>query len=172
MPSQLLTNDKIKFVVAKPFSSRGKDYEIGDDFPQEDADRIETFVRARFVIPVVEDIEDKKFIRHWHREIRPRDEVIERLTRDRVQLQMPEPEGEVDLEVLTHPETTPEPEATEQAAAPESESDASEDEGSEFNPSEHTVNEVLTYIAEHPEDRDRVLAAEEADRGRKGILEA
>jgi hypothetical protein len=167
MVSQLLKNDKISFVVCRNFSSQGKDYEVGDDFPQEDARDIEVFVRARYVIPVVDSIEDKQFIRHWHKEIRPKDEVLERLARDRVQLAMPLPPDSdevVNLDVLTHPETTPEPEATEETPEEAPEED-------QFDPGDHTVAEVQAYLAEHPEDRERVLQAEAAGRGRKGILE-
>jgi hypothetical protein len=168
MVSQLLKNDKISFVACRSFSSRGKDYEVGDDFPQEDARDIEVFVRARYVVPVVEDIADKTHIRHWHQHIRPKDEVLERLARDRVQLRMPheyDSDEVVDLEVLTHPETTPEPE---NEPAPELE----EEDPNEptFDPGDHTVSEVEAYLAEHPEDHDRVVAAEEAGRGRKGIV--
>jgi len=168
MPSQLLSNDKISFVVCRPFTSRGKDYAIGDDFPQEDARNIETFVRARYVIPVVDDIEDKANVRHWHKELRPKAEVLERLARDRVQLRMPSPPDSdevVNLDVLTHPETTPSPEDLPPQPLPEEPGEA------EYDPADHTVPEVLEYLAEHPEDFDRVIAAEEAGRGRKGILE-
>lgn len=170
MVSQLLKNDAITFVVSKPFSSRGKTYEVGDDFPQEDARDIEVFVRARYVIPVLEDPDAKINIRHWHHELRPKDEVLERLSRERVQLVMPEPYHEpdsnevVDLDVLTHPETTPEP--TQESDTESGAGGASD----EFDPTDHTVNEVLEYLQDHPEDRDRVLAAEEAGRGRKGIV--
>lgn len=176
MPSQLLSNDKVSFVVAKPFTSRGVTYEMGDDFPQEAAPNIEVFVRARFVIPVVDDVADKP--KSWHKEIRPRDEVLERLSRERVQLVMPEPyhehDQQIDLDVLTHPETTPPPEETpdepeETPDEPEVEPE-SEPESQLFNPSDHTVNEVNEYLAAHPDDYERVLAAERADRGRKGIL--
>lgn len=180
MVSQLLKNDAITFVVAKPFTSRGKTYEVGEDFPQEEARDIEVFVRARFVIPVLENPEDKVHIRHWHTELRPKDEVLERLSRDRVQLAMPLPydsEEVVALDVLTHPETTPEPTQESQAESgvgegqtpPELEpEDPSEP---TFDPGDHTVQEVKDYLAAHPEDADRVLAAEEAGRGRKGLLE-
>jgi hypothetical protein len=168
MPSQLLKNDKISFVAARSFSSKGKDYQVGDDFPQEDARDIEVFVRARYVIPVVDSIEDKQHIRHWHRHIRPKDEVLERLAREHVQLVMPTPPDSdevVNIPVLTHPETTPEP-----AVEAESES-ASEEPEEEYDPGEHTVAEVNTYLEEHPDETEDVLARERNGRGRKGILE-
>jgi hypothetical protein len=180
MPSQLLVNDKISFVACRNFSSQGKSYEVGDDFPQEDARNIEVFVRARYVIPVVDSIEDKQHIRHWHTIVRPKDEVLSRLARDRVQLQMPDPPDSdevVNLSVLTHPETTPEPEGEgEDALAvdlpPEVEDQYVDEEEGQFDPTEHTVNEVKAYLdTASEEETDRVLAIEEAGRGRKGILE-
>jgi hypothetical protein len=187
MPSQLLKNDKISFVVAKPFTSRDKTYEVGEDFPQEDARDIEVFVRARYVIPVVDSIEDKQHIRHWHRHIRPKDEVLARLERERVQLRMPheyDSDEVVDITVLTHPHTTPEPEGDGESALPEETTvtyDPPAQEGDEepeppesleetYDPAEHNVDAVKEYIAEHPEQKDQVLAMEAAGRGRKGLL--
>lgn len=183
MPSQLLKNDKISFVVCKPFTSRGKTYEVGDDFPQEDARDIEVFVRARYVTPVVDDIEDKTHIRHWHKEIRPKDEVLERLARERVQLVMPEPyhepDQQIDMEVMVNPELTPEPEgdgedalapAEDSAEEPEADPEPPESLEETYDPAEHNVTAVLEYMDEHPEQRDEVLAMERAGRGRKGIL--
>jgi hypothetical protein len=164
MPSQLYTNEAVSFLACKPFTYRGKPYAIGDDFPQEEANNIETLVRARFVIPVVETHEDKP--RHWHKHIRTREQAEEYLNRNRVQLRMPYPEDSnavVDLDVLTHPEQTPEPESESGGTG--------EDQDSEFDPSEHTVNEVKAYIREHPEDEDRVRQAERDGRARKGLLE-
>lgn len=190
MPSQLLANDAITFVVAKPFTSRGKEYAAGDDFPQEDARDIDTFVRARYVIPVLENPEDKQHIRHWHKHIRPKDEVLERLSRDRTQLLMPLPpdsDAVVDIETLTHPHTTPDdgskpdmPEGYEDAELPSAEQpELPFDENPEppesleetYDPAEHNVDAVQEYIAEHPEQKDEVLAMERAGRGRKGLLE-
>lgn len=170
MPSQLFANEAIKFLACKPFTYRGEEYAIGDDFPQEEANNIETLVRARYVIPIVEEVQDKP--RHWHKHIRTREQAEEYLARDRVQLLMPEPydsDEVVNLPVLTNPETTPEPEASEPSE------DAGESEpaqGEDFNPTDHTVNEVNEYLSTHPWDRERVLGIEEANRGRKGILEA
>lgn len=171
MPSQLLTNDKISFVVVKPFSSRGKDYAVGDDFPQEEARDIEVFVRARFVTPVVDEMADKNNIRHWHRHIRPKDEVLERLQHDRVQLRMPnEPDSEIDMDVLVHPELTPEP-TPEDEPKDGVDEDLDPPEDPAYDPADHTVNEVRAYLDAHPEDAVRVLRLESEGRARKGLLE-
>lgn len=42
-------------------------------------------------------------------------------------------------------------------------------EADQFDPAEHTVPEVLTYIEAHPEQGDAVVAAERAGQNRKGI---
>lgn len=39
-----------------------------------------------------------------------------------------------------------------------------------FDPGAHTVNAVREYLAEHPDERDAVLAAEAAGKARKSIL--
>lgn len=43
-------------------------------------------------------------------------------------------------------------------------------EASAFDPGAHTVAAVLEYLAEHPEQRDAVLAAEAAGKARKSLL--
>jgi len=173
MPSQLLANDKISFVVCKPFTSRGKDYQTGDDFPQEEARDIEVFVRARFVIPVVDDIEDKKFIRHWHKEIRPKDEVLARLFHDRVQLRMhhePDSEEVVSIEKLVRPNSPDVPDDDGQPELPFDEPAVAAHKD-QYDPSYHTVVEVNEYLAVHPEERERILEDERGGKNRKGILE-
>ena len=170
MPSQLFANEAVGFLACKPFTYRGEEYAIGDEFPQEEANNIETLVRARYVIPFVEDLANKP--RHWHTHIRSREQAEEYLNRSRVQLRMPAPPDSdevVNLNVLTHPETTPEPEVADQQED-EDEPEEESEEG-EFDPADHTVNEVQAYLAEHPEERERVLASEAEGRGRKGLLE-
>ena len=76
MPSQLYKNDKILFLACKPFTYRGKEYSLGDEFPQEEANNIETLVRSRFVIPFVETPQDKP--RHWHKHVRTREQAEEK----------------------------------------------------------------------------------------------
>jgi hypothetical protein len=175
MPSQLYTNDGITFLAAKNFTYRGEPYEIGEDFPQEEANNIETMVRARFVIPVLE--EDALRPRHWHGHIRTREQAEEYLNRTRVQLKMPEPYDEhdeqVNLDVLTHPETTPEPTLEASATSGEGEADLEPEDPAEptFDPSDHTVTEVKAYLAGNPGDEERVLALEADGRARKGLLE-
>ena len=39
-----------------------------------------------------------------------------------------------------------------------------------FDPGAHIVNAVREYLAEHPDERDAVLAAEAAGKARKSIL--
>jgi hypothetical protein len=51
--------------------------------------------------------------------------------------------------------------------AAETEADAGEE--AEFDPSEHTVAEVQEYLAENPDDEDRVLDAELAGKNRVSL---
>ena len=77
MPSQLLTNEAISFIVGKNFIFNGQEYSYGEEFDQDavriPANNIETLVRNRFLIPVVDDFKDKP--RHWYREIKLRSDV-------------------------------------------------------------------------------------------------
>lgn len=40
-----------------------------------------------------------------------------------------------------------------------------------FDPSAHTVADVLAYLSANPDDAERVLDAERAGKARKGVLE-
>lgn len=42
--------------------------------------------------------------------------------------------------------------------------------GPQFDPSAHTVAEVLTFIEEHPDTADAVLAAERDGKARKSLI--
>jgi hypothetical protein len=180
---QLLNNEGISFIAAKNFTYGGTEYVMGQEFPQEEARNIETLVRARFVLPVLE--EGALRPRHWHGHIRTREEAEEYLNRDRVQLVWPtEPDTAVDLETLTYPERTPEPEgegedvfaptadteSSESPSEPEADPEPPESLEETYDPAEHNVEAVLQYMDEHPEQREEVLAMERAGRGRKGIL--
>jgi hypothetical protein len=78
MPSQLYANSDVTFVCGRNFVYNGKSYVTGTDFDQEDAvSNIETLVRTRFIIPVVDDTGTKP--RHFHREVRLRDDVLAKL---------------------------------------------------------------------------------------------
>lgn len=40
----------------------------------------------------------------------------------------------------------------------------------EFDPAEHTVSEIVEHVDANPDDRDRVLEAEQDGKARKGVL--
>jgi len=147
MPSQLIDNQGISFVCAKSFKWRDTEYEMGDDFPAEEANNVETMVRSRFLIPVVDDINDKP--RHWHREVQVKDDALARLRQEVVQIVMPEQT----------------PETTAETTAETTEADAG------FDPGEHTVTEVLDYMEDYPDQAETVRAREAAGKNRKGIVE-
>lgn len=41
-----------------------------------------------------------------------------------------------------------------------------------FNPGSHNMTDVLTYVAEHPDEREAVLEAERAGKARVSLLSA
>jgi hypothetical protein len=179
MPSQLLVNEHISFLVSKPFKSRGKQYNVGDDFDQSEARDIDTFVRARFLMPVVDDLKYKP--RHWYREVQLREVALAKLNRENVQLRMhhePDDDEVVDLPQLTRPETTPdEPETTDEPLPGEEYSrtaPAASVHDELYDPSYHTVREVNEYLAQvhDPEEKERILQSERDNRGRKGIVDS
>lgn len=185
MGSPLLSNDRVGFVVSKPFTSREREYAVGDDFDQNDARNIEVLVRARYVIPVVEDLADRP--KYWYKEVRLKSEVLERLFRDRTQLEMPSPPDSdevVNLNLLTDPnrepeeqtestEPEPEPEPTEAQVEQQEQAEAAAEavHTETYDPGYHTVVEVNEYLASHPDEREQVLEAERNGKARKGILE-
>lgn len=106
-----------------------------------------------------------------------------------------EPEPEAPTVPDTEPGAPAEGETPEAPEAPEGEApEAPEGEGEEpggeaegevgvdsgdegapaegFNPSDHTVAEVLAYIAENPDQKDAVIAAEKAGKNRTTVVSA
>lgn len=77
MASELITNSLVSFICARNFTYAGEEYTIGEDFPQENATNIQTLVRTRYVIPVVDDLNDAP--RHWFRDVRVRSDVLAKL---------------------------------------------------------------------------------------------
>lgn len=169
MPSQLINNEAISFIVVKPLKWYDHEYEIGDDFPQEDANNIETLIRSRWLVPVVDSIEDKP--RHWHRHVRLREEVLAEIEQPRTQIVMPDqgPAHEDSTDTLAGSDGPPDESASQ---ADDTTPGAGEEPGNPgFDPETHTVASVLTYMEEHPEDAQRVRDLEAHGKNRKGIVE-
>jgi hypothetical protein len=174
MPSQLIKNDAVSFLVAKPLLWGDHEYEPGDEFPQEATKNIETLIRSRYLIPVVDSIEDKP--RHWHREVMLREAAVEKIEGGTTQIVLPvaespqsvpaEPEKSAadsdDTVLEPNPETPPvvEPEVTAEAVRTDT-----------YDPSYHTVTEVMEYISSHPDEREDIIERERAGKNRKGIVE-
>ena len=139
MPSQLIKNDNVDFLCARDFVWDGVQYKMGDDFDQDIAiGRIELLVRTRRVIPVVENSKVKP--RHWHREVRIRSDVEKRLG--------------VSRDVVT---------ALDQTSPDETEDKT---DGLGFDPSEHTIDEVMDYVENNPDEVLSVYALEEQGKNR------
>lgn len=49
---------------------------------------------------------------------------------------------------------------------------AGDDELGTFDPAKHTVPQVLAYVEQYPEERDRIANAEAENKARHGILDA
>lgn len=75
-------------------------------------------------------------------------------------------------------ESDPEPDPTPDESQPDTQPDTGPDaqpeaepEAEAYDPSAHPVDEVLAYMAEHPDEADTVIAAERAGKNRKGITD-
>ena len=78
MPSYLTKHDAVYFICARNFTFAGKDYSMGEEFPQEESmGRIDLLVRTRRLFAVVDDPKDKP--RHWHHHVWTRDIIDEKL---------------------------------------------------------------------------------------------
>ena len=199
MPSQLISNDAIEFLCAKNFLYRGQVYHKGDEFPGEEANNIETLVRARYVIPVVEDATSKP--RHWHLDVRPRAEIEAKLSDDPPKQIVfetePDSEEVVNLNTLTDPnrepeeepeqvnplpgppegfdQTEPEPQddyAEEVVAPPppEEEPDAPTPEPEPEAVPEGTIAEIKDWVGEDPARAQAALDAEKAGTNRSTLI--
>lgn len=184
MPSQLINNEAVSFVVAKPLKWYDHYYEPGDDFPQEDANNIETLIRSRYLVPVVDDIKDKP--RHWHREVQVRDAAIEKIMGETTQLVLPEIVGGEAVQNVPAEGDQPAPAEVADSAPPdepvesqepsEAEAEAAETTGEavhtgEYDPTYHTVQEVVDYMDSHADERAGIIERERAGKNRKGIVE-
>lgn len=173
MPSQLYKNEAVDFICGRNFKYDDAEYTVGEQFDQELAvGRLELLVRNRFLIPVVDHIDDKP--RHWHREIRLREHVLNKLGVDTEF----DPKDHKVAEVLEYAEEHPEvaEDLLEQEA--EGKDRITLEKGLQeivdtFNPEEHTVVEVLEYLTGDisEEESDRVIKLEREGKARKGILE-
>lgn len=158
MPSPLVTNDAISFVVARNFVYNGTAYEMGDDFPQEDAIKdIETLVRIGKIIPVVDSYGEKP--RYWHREVKLRSDVAHKFeVRYGRSLHNKVPTGATDA---IHTTTL---KGRLEGTSPT------------FDPAEHTVDEVKDHLKdldtsteEGTQEHNEVLEREAEEKDRKGV---
>jgi hypothetical protein len=171
MPSQLFNHDAVSFICGRNFTYNGKDYTVGQDFPQDEfVSNPETMVRTRYVIPVVDSLSDKP--RTWHREVRERGEILERLG---VAYHPAEHTvAEVKEFVEAHPEQAPEIlEAEQEGKDRATLVPVLEEAADQFNPNDHNVPEVVEYLEslEDQDEYDRVIEWEKAGKARKGVLE-
>jgi len=174
MPSQLYTNDAIDFICARDFIYNGKDYKRGHKFDQENPrltnGQLENLVRTRYVIPVVDSLEDKP--RHWYRHVKLRKDVVNKLrrtgsltlTEDTTPSHVESGIAEEDVEQNEYPKLNP-ISSTEIQARMEGREVKDEDRefSTDYRPEVFTAATVEAYAKEHPE-----LAKAIADKERKG----
>lgn len=136
MPSQLVKNDNVDFLCARDFVWDGVQYKMGDDFDQDIA-----IGRIELLVRtrrVIPVVEDSSVKpRHWHREVRIRSDVERRLG--------------VSRDVVTPLDQTPAEDKTE---------------GLGYDPGDHTIDEVMDYVENNPDEVLSVYALEEQGKNR------
>ena len=149
MPSILRDLPAVSWVAGKNFNFQGTNYKVGEEINDiNEFPRLEVYVRTRHVIPVVERTEDIPFqFRH----------VV--MTRERAnrKLQSGHPGGgPADVPVSTPVRdlgsTTEEPE------------------NSAYDPSDHTIDDVLAHVGEDSQKATEIYVAEEQGKNRSTLL--
>jgi len=152
MPSILRDLPAVAWVAGKNFNFKGKSYQVGDEVPEiNEFPRLEVFVRTRTVIPVVDSIEDTPFqFRHTV------------MTRERAQhkLSIGHPAG--GPSDRKHSETT----VRDLGNTSAEQESAEEVDENEFNPANHSIDEVMEYVEENPDEVLSVYALEEQGKDR------
>ena len=163
MPSQLLKNDNISFIVAKSFRYNGEDYERGQEFDQATIEgtltNVETMVRNRFLIPVVDDLSDKP--RHWYREIKQRDQVMARL------------EATGSVYKGAHTVVDEEPSEAEQLTEGAKSTRVTKSVTSvapDYKPGRYSNDEVKKFVTRHPDLADSILSKEKSGKNRPRLV--
>jgi hypothetical protein len=119
---------------------------------------IETFVRNRYLIPVVDSYDDKP--RHWYREIKLRSDVEARMG-----LEQPDqivPPGEDDGLKSPHDIVDSGPPVGGGGTPPAG--------GAGYDPNEHTIKDIKMYVMSHHDELEAVITKEENGQARSTLL--
>jgi hypothetical protein len=167
MAQSLYTLEGVYFVAGRDYLLDGKQIHAGDVVENANELRnVESFVRSRHLIPVVDDHNDVPV--YYQKDVK-----LASLVEQKFGLKIKHPEDPEDFapeehtipEVLEfveeHPELTEEVlEAEEQGKDRVTLETKLEEKLDEFRPEEHTVPEVLEYVGDDQERASNVLAAE------------
>lgn len=186
MPSILKQDDNVSYIARKSFQLNGKKINKGDDIPEiNDHYRLETWVRAGFVIPVVKDKSKLPF--QFRRTVMTREMAL-------FKLKVGNPEGSHDLTDPKKKHEAPEltgtdPNATDRNDAwvanevdakgkpvkeekqTKESSGTKEREEVKAYPHDHGVDEVVAYAKDHPDELENLIDAEERGKERSTLLE-
>lgn len=159
MPSILRPDANVTYWARKKFSFKGKTYTTGDVCPEfDDAYRLETLVRAGFIIPVVKDKSKLPF--QFRRTV-----MTEAVARTK--LRLGNPAGDHDGQHIKGNKTTAKLTGTDPNAPELTEPEPDE----RVYPHDYNTEQVVEYAQEHPEDVVRLIDEEENGKNRKGLLE-
>ena len=157
MPLSLNELPGIYYVAGRSFVLNGEKITTGDVVEgAKDLRNIESFVRSRHLIPVVENLND---VPVYHQKNVKVADLVEQKFKLKIKGR---PEA-------VEPEVEEEPEVTEEEPKTEEVEEAPEE---AYDPAEHTVPEVLEYVGDDQERAAAVLAAEEQGKDRSTLTSA
>lgn len=159
MASAMYDNKNIEFVVTRPMRFKGKQYKIGDDLPKKELNLVnpEVLIRTRHITPVVEDTKFKP--KFFHREVKPRSVVFDRLGL----------EDKKSSKKSSKQEEDPQQDANEVGDLKKKSERESDD---TFTVADHTAAEVLDFVDAHPDLIDDVIKAEKKGKARVTLLDS
>ena len=166
MPSILRDLPAVAWLAGKNFTFQGKEYKVGDEVPEvNEFPRLEVYVRTRTVIPIVESMDDIPF--QFRHTVMTRERAVKKLKTGNAG------GGEADtvlaertLRVVEEPAEQPSESQVEETELPQ----AFTAQENEFNPADHSVDQVIDYVENNPEEAITVYEAEEQGRKRKTLL--
>ena len=171
MPLALNKLDGVYYVAGRDYILDGRQVRAGDVVEgAKDLRNIESFVRSRHLIPVVDDLNDVPV--YYQKDVKLASLVESKFKLTINRCCEPEPEPEVE-ETEETPEETPEEAETETVTDASEETEEEPEETSDvFDVSEHTVPEVLEYVGDDRTRAEQVLEAELAGKNRSTLTSA
>jgi hypothetical protein len=141
----------IEYYAGRYFTHDGVAYTPGQKVPREQVNKwpsIEAGVRGRYLIPIAQDYHE--IPRHLWPEAQSYEYVLRKHREKANRLNLPAFEEDSSGEVVEDPQEVDQPEG--------------------YDPAKHTVDEVVVYVDENPDQLETVYEAEQEGKGRRTLL--